>query len=142
MKKLLIALFSIALLAGPAFADGSGISVNEKGSSGVCLAMDTSAAKTVVAGDPNRNGGVTLYSTVALNCWPGDPAGNAPATTPTTGAVGTGKGFPIAATQYIAILSGRAVAPMIGNSFSLPSGDRLDCISQTASGYVCSWSQQ
>lgn len=145
-KRILLALAICLMLAAPAFPSANttvpanGLLVNETGSSGVCVAVTTASAVTVAHGDPNATS-LALYADQAMNCYPGTIADGAPATTPTTGAVGTGAGMPIPSGVWVTISPARTL--VIGQSLGAtaldlgPPGARYDCIAQSSNGHVC-----
>lgn len=139
MKKLFTTLAFIFALAGLALGATGGVSINSQGSSGVCKTVTTGAAVTVLAANKNRTS-VTIVADEQINCEQGDAFGTAPATTPTTGAIGTGAGFPILASTYVTINADIAPSETGVALYSVP-GDRLDCIAATTNGHVCTWEQ-
>lgn len=146
MRKYLVAFIALALVvktgsvwaAANSNTPSNGVRMNETGSSGVCVAVTTGAAVTVAHGDPYATG-LSFYADQAMNCSWGDPADTAPTVTPTTGAVGTGAGFPIPATTIVNLGSGRALQYGSGSTLNLPPGDRVDCIAQATNGHVCTF---
>lgn len=112
--------------------------VNSAGTAGVCVSVTSGAVVTVLAAKPLRPN-VTIYTTQPLNCEPGSNNGGAPTVTPTTGAIGTGAGFPFVASQYISIGGGRSIPLTATGNLFLDPGARLDCIAQSATASVCSW---
>ncbi len=133
---------AFTLMASSAFAANLNgkIVINDKGSAGACQAVTTGSVVTILAGKTDR-GTVTLYATVGLNIEAGDPFGNAPSVTPTTGAIGTGAGFPIPATTLVTISGDRDIPAGQSAALSLAPGSRIDAIAQTANGNVCTWEQ-
>lgn len=140
MNKSLILTICLILLT-PLFARAA--TINAKGASGVCVAVLTSGVTTILDFN-NLRSNVTIYCSTQMNCEAGPATGGAPATTPTTGAIGTGAGFPIAANTYLDIGPSRAISPGTvgsGATLNLETASRMDCIAATANGACCTWEQ-
>ena len=139
----LVLVFSIPAHATATPVQQGGVTVNGYPSGGgVCTAVTTGAVITSLVAANTRRTSLTLYATTQMNIEPGDTAGNAPTIAPTTGAIGTGVGFPIPATTMVTIQAGAIQAPQFsGVALNLPPGDRIDAIAASSNGYVCAWEQ-
>lgn len=137
-KRILLALLLVLGAKSAALA----LTINAKGSSGVAVAVTTASAVTVLDADPKRTS-ATLYADQQMNCMPGAATGGAPAIAPTTGAMGTGAGFPIPASTLVTISADRSV-PLgnAGMNLYLDPGARLDCIAASSNGHVATWENQ
>lgn len=132
-----------AFAAANSTIPANGVLVNETGTSGVCVSVTSGAAVTVAHGDPNATS-TALYSTQAMNCSSGTTTDVAPTTTPTTGAIGTGAGWPLPATSWLTIAGARVLQYGQGVGGSTPlnlaaPGDRIDCIAVSTTGNICSF---
>jgi hypothetical protein len=121
-KAILPMAFALLCFAAPAHA---GRVVNSAGSGGACVQVTTAAAVTVIAAAGDLDWRLT--TTAPLNCAWGSASGAAPPVEPTTGAIGTGKGFSIGSSW---------------NEAGAGAQLRMDCIGQTASAYVCTVEDQ
>jgi opacity protein-like surface antigen len=137
MKQIWLTGLMSLLLASSA----SAATINAKGAAGVCVAVTTGSVVTVLDYSVNRTN-ATIYANQDMNCEPGLPTGGAPATAPTTGGIGTGKGFPIVKGTYVTIGPGRSVPLGASVNLNLDPAARTDCIAATSNGYVCTWEGQ